>query len=188
MAGRRGPVTGIGDIETSRLLIRSFTVDDAEAYWPLVSSPEVLRYVGEPAVTSIEAVRDLLETRPLRDYRLYGYGRMACIEKDSGRLLGFSGLKYLDDMDETDVGYRFLPEAWGKGYATESAAAIMARQSAEFGLRRIIGLVEPENEGSVRVLKKLGLTLERRLADAAQGELDLYAVAIPGDRTPPGPA
>ena len=176
------------EIETQRLLIRRFTVDDAEAYWPLVSDPAVLRYVGEPALTSIAAVRDLLETRPLRDYRLHGYGRMACIDKDSGRLLGFSGLKYLDDLDETDVGYRFLPEAWGKGYATESAAAIMARQTAEFGLRRIIGLVEPENAGSVRVLKKLGLTFERRIADAAHGELDLYAVALSGDRTPADPA
>lgn len=169
-------------IETQRLLIRRFTVDDAEAYWPLVSSPEVLRYVGEPALTSIEAVRDLIESRPLRDYQLYGYGRMACIDKDSGRLIGFSGLKYLDDMNETDIGYRFLPEAWGKGYATESAAAILARQSLQFGLRRIIGLVEPENHGSVRVLKKLGLTFERRLADASHGDLDLYAVALPGPR------
>lgn len=184
MAGRRGPVTGAAPVETERLLIRRFTADDAEAYWPLVSNPAVLRYVGEPALTSIGAVRDLLETRPLRDYRLYGYGRMACIEKSSGRLLGFSGLKYLDDMNETDVGYRFLPEAWGKGYATESAAAIMARQAVEFDLRRIIGLVEPENEGSVRVLKKLGLTFERRLADAAHGELDLYAVALSGALAP----
>lgn len=180
-------MTGATSIETERLLIRRFTADDAEAYWPLVSSPAVLRYVGEPPVTSIRAVRDLLETRPLRDYRLYGYGRMACIEKDSGRLIGFSGLKYLDDMDETDIGYRFLPEAWGKGFATESAAAIIARQAIELDLRRIVGLVEPENEGSVRVLRKLGLTFERRLADAAHGDLDLYAVALPGGFTPADP-
>lgn len=181
-------MTGLDAIETRRLLIRRFTTDDAEAYWPLVSNPEVLRYVAEPVVASIGAVRDLLQAHPLRDYRKYGYGRMACIDKDSGRLLGFSGLKYLDDINETDVGYRFLPEAWGRGYATESAAAIMARQPAEFGLRRIIGLVEPENQGSVRVLKKLGLTFERRLADAAHGALDLYAVALSGNRTPAGPA
>lgn len=184
MAGRRDPVTGAGVIETDRLLIRRFSLDDAEAYWPLVSNPDVLRYTGEQAVASIAAVRDLLESRPLRDYQLYGYGRMACIDKHSGRLIGFSGLKYLDDMDETDVGYRFVPEAWGKGYATESAAAIMARQAAEFGLRRIIGLVEPANAGSVGVLKKLGLTFERRLADPVHGDLDLYAVAL----HPAGPA
>lgn len=180
MAGRR--VTGPDSIETERLLIRPFTADDAEAYWPLVSDPAVLRYVGEPALTSIAAVRELLETHPLRDYSLHGYGRMACIERDTGRLIGFSGLKYLDDMNETDIGYRFLPEAWGKGYATERAAAIIARQSVAFDLLRVIGLVEPENDGSVRVLKKLGLRFERRLADAAHGDLDLYAVALPGAR------
>lgn len=181
MAGQG--VSSSDSIETERLLIRRFTVEDAEAYWPLVSTPEVLRYVAEPALTSVGAVRALLETRPLHDYRLYGYGRMACIDKETGRLIGFSGLKYLDDMSETDIGYRFVPEAWGKGYATESTTAIMARQPTEFGLRRIIGLVESENEASVRVLAKLGLTFERRLADAAHGNLDLYAVALPGDQT-----
>lgn len=180
-------MTSAGVIETRRLLLRRFTVDDAEAYWPLVSDPDVLRYVGEPAITSLDAVRELLENRPLRDYRLYGYGRMACIDRDSGRLIGFSGLKYLDDMDETDIGYRFLPEAWGKGYATESAAAVLAVQSAQLGLRRVIGLVEPDNLASARVLKKLGLTFERRLADPAHGDLDLYAVALGGGPALAGP-
>lgn len=104
-----------------------------------------------------------------------GYGRMACIEKETRRLIGFSGLKYLDDRDETDVGYRFLPECWGKGYAIESAAAIMRQQAAQFGLSRIIGLVEPENRGSVRVLQKLGLKFEGR-GGGGNAALDLYTI------------
>ncbi|MDQ2823383.1 MAG: GNAT family N-acetyltransferase [Pseudomonadota bacterium] len=163
-------------IETPQLLLRPLTIDDAEAYWPLLRLPEVLRYTGEAPKTLIEEVREILTTRPLHDYVAHGYGRMACIEKSSGRLVGFSGLKYLDELKETDVGYRFLPDCWGKGYATESGAALMAQGRAQFGLERIIGLAEPANGASCRVLEKLGLFFERELdEDDGHTKLRLYA-------------
>lgn len=165
-------------IETERLLIRRFTLDDAADYRPLIALPDVIRYTADRPVNSTEEAAAMLSSHPLRDYALYGYGRMACIEKATGRLIGFTGLKYLDDMEETDVGYRFLPETWGKGFATESTVAVMKHQPKQFGLTRIIGLVEPANVGSVRVLKKLGMDFERRLSDADHGELDLYAVNL----------
>lgn len=171
-------MTGRDTIETERLLIRRLTPDDAAAYLPLVSLPEVIRFTGERALRSTDEVVQLLETRSIRDYERYGYGRMACIEKSTARLVGFSGLKYLEDMDEADVGYRFLPDAWGKGYATETASAIMNAQPREFGLARVIGLVEPENRGSVRVLQKLGLAYEGRIAADQHGELDRYAITL----------
>ena len=163
-------------IDTPNLLLRPFTLDDAEAYWPLVSLPDVLRYTGEDPKTSLEQVREILLTRPLHDYQVHGYGRMACIEKSSGRLVGFSGLKFLDDMQETDVGYRFLPACWGKGYATESGRALMAQGRAQFGIQRIIGLVQPANGASARVLEKLGLVHERTFdPEDGHGLLKLYA-------------
>ena len=82
--------------------MRRFTRDDAAAYLPLVSLSEVIRFTGERALGSRDEVVQLLEARQLRDYELHGYGRMACIEKATGQLIGFSGLKYLDDIDETD--------------------------------------------------------------------------------------
>lgn len=166
-------------IETPHLLLRRFTLDDAAAYWPLVSLPELLRYTGEQARTSLEEVRQVLLTRPLNDYQVHGYGRMACIEKSSGRLVGFSGLKFLTDLQEVDVGYRFLPECWGKGYATESGRALMAQGRAEFGIERIIGLVQPANGASSRVLEKLGLVYERTF-DPADGHGLLKLYATPG--------
>jgi RimJ/RimL family protein N-acetyltransferase len=163
-------------IETAQLLLRPFTLDDAEAYWPLLSLPAVLRYVGEAPRTSLDEVRSILQAAPLRDYAVRGYGRMACIDKHSGKLVGFSGLKYLADLRETDIGYRFLPECWGRGYATESAQALIAHGRAAHGLGRIVGLVDPANGASRRVLGKLGLAYERDL-DAAEGHgaMQLYA-------------
>ena len=166
-------------LQTERLEIRPFTLQDAEAYWPLVSDPAVLRYTGEAPVDSIDAVRELLASRPLRDYEVHGYGRMACTEKSTGRLVGFCGLKYLEDLQETDIGYRFLPTCWGKGYATESAQIIMQDGARTLGLSRIIGLVEPENIGSVRVLEKLGLAFESQVMLADHPD-ELWLYATPG--------
>lgn len=162
-------------LQTERLLIRPFTLDDAEAFWPLVSLPEMLRYTGEQAQTSLEDVRNFLLKRPLREYATYGFGRMACIEKSTGRLIGHCGLKYLEDMQEVDIGYRFLPDCWGKGYATESAQALV-RQGMEHGITRIIGLVDPQNIASAKVLKKLGLQFEGMvLPKGCDTEYELYA-------------
>lgn len=163
-------------IETEHLCLRRLTLDDAAAYQPLVTLPDVLRYTGESPQTSLDDVREILRTRPLRDYALHGFGRMACIEKRSGRLVGFSGLKYLDDLREVDVGYRFLPECWGKGYATQSAQALMQAAAEHHGITRIVGLVQPANAASVRVLRKLGLEFERSVRlDDCPSRLDLYA-------------
>jgi RimJ/RimL family protein N-acetyltransferase len=163
-------------MQTENLYLRRFTLDDAEEYWPLVSMPEVIRYTGDRAQASIDDVRTILASKPLRDYATHGYGRMACIEKSSGRLVGFSGLKFLEELNEVDIGYRFLPDCWGKGYATESARALMQNGAIEHGIDRVIGLVQPANVASARVLGKLGLVFERALTLHGDDELvHLYA-------------
>lgn len=161
-------------MQTERLLIRPFTLDDAEEYFPLVSDPEVIRYTGEGPQPSVDAARDVIASRPLRDYAVHGFGRMACVERRSGRLVGFSGLKYLEELQEVDIGYRFLPAYWGMGFATESARAIMLQGKEVLGINRVIGLVQRENAASARVLAKLGLEFERVICLGDIG-LDLYA-------------
>ncbi|MGO4476186.1 GNAT family N-acetyltransferase [Massilia sp. 2TAF26] len=165
-------------METERLILRPFTLDDAEAWLPLITLPEIIRYTGDTPVSTVDEAREILRTRPLRDYAVHGYGRMAVVEKSSARLVGFSGLKYLEDLDEVDVGYRFLPDCWGKGYATESARVLMVQGVREHGVKRIVGMVHPENAASGRVLEKLGLVYERPLELAGHGvAYRLYATA-----------
>jgi RimJ/RimL family protein N-acetyltransferase len=164
-------------LQTERLILRRFTADDAEEYFPLVSDPEILRYAGGLPVKSIDETRQMLLKLPIRDYELHGYGRMACIEKSSGRLIGFSGIKYLPGLQETDVGYRFLKDCWGKGYATEGARPLMREGIREHGLKRIIGLAESANAASTHVLEKLGLVFERTIMlDDHPNELELYGI------------
>jgi RimJ/RimL family protein N-acetyltransferase len=166
-------------IDTERLLLRPFTLDDAEAWLPLISLPEIIRYTGDVAATSVAEARECLRTRPLRDYAVHGYGRMAVIEKSTRRLVGFSGLKYLEDLREVDIGYRFLPDCWGKGYATESASVLMEQGRRAHGFRRIVGMAHPDNAASIHVLEKLGLAFERMLEPDTFGvPLRLYATAV----------
>jgi RimJ/RimL family protein N-acetyltransferase len=164
-------------LETERLILRPFTLDDAEAWLPLITLPEIIRYTGDVPVSSVEEARDSLRTRPLRDYAVHGYGRMAVIEKATDRLVGFSGLKYVADLKDVDVGYRFLPDCWGKGYATESARVLMEQGRREHGIKRMVGIFHPDNPASGRVLAKLGLRYERTLAPDQDGaSFILYAV------------
>ena len=166
-------------IETERLLIRKFTLDDADAYLRLNSDPDVLRYTGDPPIESLDESREVLLNYPLRDYEVYGYGRLACIEKSSGQLIGFAGLKYIEDIDEIELGFRFLREYWGKGYATESSLGVLEHGRRELGLDRIVALVTPENRNAVKTLLKLGMVFERKVRLSGEDtDDDLYVMPV----------
>ena len=141
--------------ETSRLIHRAFTADDAEAVLAFNSHPLVMKHTGEPLWSGIEQTRQRLADYP--DFERYGYGRWGCVYKPDSKVIGFSGFKYLPELDEIDLGYRFLPEYWGRGLATESGIACIRYGFETLGFDRIVGLVVAENAGSVRVLAKLGM-------------------------------
>ena len=166
-------------LDTPRLLLRPFRLDDADAYFPLVSDAAINRYTGQALVADVDGARALLREHPLRDYAVHGLGRHAFIEKSSGELIGFCGLKRLPELGEVDIGYRFLPRCWGRGYATESAREALRWGRDVLGLTRIVGLVVRENAASARVLSRLGLTLESQLSlpgpDGRPFDVDLYA-------------
>jgi len=144
-------------LETDRLLLREFVEDDAESFFKLNNYPEVVRFVPDKPLLNVEQARQTLIDHPIADYRRYGFGRGACILKSTGEQIGFAGLKYLDELGEVDVAYRLLPAHWGQGPATEVALASVRCGFAALGLKRIIGLVMPENIASARVLEKTGL-------------------------------
>lgn len=144
-------------LETDRLLLRQYVEEDAEAFFKLNSDPEVLRFVPDKALLNVEQARQILIDHPIADYRKYGFGRGACILKSTGEQIGFAGLKYLEELDEVDVAFRLMRTHWGLGLATEAALAAVRFGFTDLDLKRIIGLVMPENIASVRVLEKTGL-------------------------------
>ena len=144
--------------ETERLVMRELAAGDAQAFYTLNSHPEVMRLTHDTPLRSAEEAEQAIARYP--DFDEIGYGRWGCVLKESGALIGFCGLKYLRDLDVTDVGYRFLPEHWGQGLATEACGACIAFGFDVIGLERIVAFVLPENAASIRVLEKVGFERE----------------------------
>lgn len=147
--------------ETPRLLHRAFEVEDAEAFFALNSTPDVMRFTGEPKCESVSEARIAIANYP--DFDEVGFGRWACVLKETGDLIGFCGLKYLSDIDVVDIGYRFLPKYWGQGLATEACQASLQFGFQQLQLSRIYAFVLPQNLASVRVLQKTGFQPESQV-------------------------
>ncbi|HEY9178129.1 MAG TPA: GNAT family N-acetyltransferase [Flavipsychrobacter sp.] len=142
-------------LETKRLILRESVVADAPDLFEMNSDPEVLKYTGDAAFRSVEETEELI--RNYKDYKKHGYGRWTTIVKATNEVIGFCGLKYLEDIDETDLGYRWKKQHWGKGYATEAGRACLQYGFETLGVEQIVAQVLKDNGASIRVLEKLGM-------------------------------
>ncbi len=147
-------------IETQRLILREITLDDTEALFELHTNPAVQKYTGEPVVTSMQEMKKAIETRII-NYKKYGYGRWAAILKNGQHFVGWAGLDYLPEFDAIDLGYRFLPQYWGQGIATEVSHAILNYGFNSLELKKIIAIALKENKASIRVMEKIGMEFEK---------------------------
>lgn len=149
-------------IETERLLLRTFTLEDAALIYELNLDPEVIQYTLDP-IKDIDHARQVLEEVILPQYALYNHGRWAVQVKPgwdpkSIGFIGWCGLKTRPERSEIDLGYRFKKIAWGKGYATEAAFACIKYGFETLNISRIVGRALPGNRASLRVLEKCGMT------------------------------
>jgi [ribosomal protein S5]-alanine N-acetyltransferase len=165
-------------IDTGRLFLRRFTLDDLPAFHELCSRPEIIRYAQSKPLGSLEEARSMMHAAPFHDYATYGYGRFACVWKESGDVIGFSGVKYVPEIGETELGYRFLPEFWGRGLATEAGQASIEFARSELGLQRLVAMVHPDNHASASVLRKLGFAVEKQLRYSGLPDIDLNLYAL----------
>ncbi|MDR6158429.1 MULTISPECIES: GNAT family N-acetyltransferase [Chryseobacterium] len=147
-------------LETERLILRKFEETDATRLFLMDSDPEVMKYIGMSPLSDVSESQNVI--RMIRQQYLdNGVGRLAVIEKNSNLLIGWSGLKLLTEevngyKNVYDLGYRFIPEYWGKGYALESA-----RASLDFGFNGLkidvmYAHAHSDNQASNHILKKLG--------------------------------
>ncbi len=147
--------------ESERLLFREFTTDDAPLIYRLNSDPEVVKYVHEEPVIDIPTALTNLNKRILPQYTLYGYGRWAMHTKSNNEFIGWCGLKYRPERQETDLGYRFIQSVWGQGYATEAGVATVQYGFRVLGIPVITAMAHIENLASLKVLEKLGFQYVR---------------------------
>lgn len=138
--------------ETARLRLRPLAPDDAPFILRLLNEPSFLEHIGDKGVRSLEDARRYLEDGPLASYARHGHGLMAVALRETGEAIGMCGLLKREHLDHPDLGYAFLPQGWGRGYAFEAAQAVMG--GAKLG--RVLALVSPGNGPSIRLLEKLG--------------------------------
>ena len=148
-------------VETARLRIRETTVDDAAFILRLVNEPSFLSNIGDKGVRDLVDAKRFIEEGPWRRGQRPGYGQFVVELSESGIPAGICGILYREALDVTDVGFAFLPEHWGCGYAFEAAEAVMRYGYSTLGVGKIVGLTSEENLPSIRVLKKLGMKYEQ---------------------------
>ncbi|WP_078084057.1 GNAT family N-acetyltransferase [Microbulbifer mangrovi] len=149
-------------IHTPRLRLRELNDSDADAQFTLalVNDPSFHRFIGDRGVRTVEDARSYIERGPRAMYRTQGFG-MYRVELEDGTPVGQCGLIRRDGLDDVDIGFAFLPAYRGCGYAFEAASAVMQWGKHTLGLERIVAIVSPENQDSIRLLEKLGLRYER---------------------------
>jgi len=149
-------------IETENLILREIEITDTEDLYRLDSDPLVHRYLGNKPISSMDKAREYIDYIR-KQYAKYNIGRWATIEKSSGDFIGWSGLKMNFEQELNghinyyDIGYRFIPRYWGKGYATESSIVARDYFFENFPNEKLCGIADVENLASCRVLEKIGL-------------------------------
>ncbi|WP_454047131.1 GNAT family N-acetyltransferase [Chryseobacterium sp. Marseille-Q8038] len=164
-------------IETKRLILRKLEEADVERIFLLDSNPEVMKYLGEP-VTTVEESKEVIKMIQ-KQYEENGVGRLAIIEKESGLLIGWCGLKLLTQpvngyVNTLDLGYRLIPEFWGKGYAMEAAKASLYYGFDELKAAVIYAFADAGNTGSKHMLGKLGFEKTGEFTDESDVECFWY--------------
>ena len=142
-------------LETDRLIVRDLEPTDAEKCHSMYCDPEVVRFLRWQAPPLEEYRALFLDRLEAREAYPAGLGVWAAIEKESARLAGILMLKPLEEGPEIEVGYHLARWAWGRGFATEGARALLAHGFDTVGLSRIVAVVDPENHGSLRVIERL---------------------------------
>jgi RimJ/RimL family protein N-acetyltransferase len=144
-------------IETERLTIRSFRESDIREYAAIVADPEVTEFLGDGSPHSYEqATACILDC--IRSEAKEGLARYAVLLKETGELIGFCGFKKA--YDRIDLGWRYARWAWGNGYATEAAVAVLDYGINSLKLSGIVAESAVENISSVRVIEKIGMQFE----------------------------
>ena len=148
-------------IETERLILRPFEASDAEAAFGWFGNPTVMRFTPMGPDKSIEETKAKL-TFFMDHQKAHGFSKWLILDRTSEVAIGDSGLLVLKGYGWIDLGFRFAQPYWGRGLATEAAAAWVHAAFDQFRLTRLGAFVHPKNHASIRVLEKVGFREDRR--------------------------
>jgi RimJ/RimL family protein N-acetyltransferase len=166
-------------LTTERLTLRRLSPADAEFIVELLNDPAFLQFVGDKAVRTADDACQYILDGPMASYERNGFGLWLVALKESDLPIGLCGLLKREFLPDVDIGFAFLPDYRSRGYALESASAVLQYGRTEFGLKRIVAITDPENAGSIRVLQKIGMRFERMIA-VSEGAPEIQLLASEG--------
>jgi RimJ/RimL family protein N-acetyltransferase len=168
-------------IETERLLLKELDGEDFPFIIALLNSPGWLKYIGDRGVKTKDEAMGYLKNGPLKSYEENGFGLYKVMLKDIGTPIGLCGLLKRDSLEHPDLGFAFLAEYMGKGYAFEAAKKVLefSRESLNITIFQAITL--PDNVSSIRLLQKLGFLYLSPFRFLEGEELQLFQIILKED-------
>ena len=152
-------------LQSDRLEFRTYTDEDFHFLYSLLSDPEMIRYIGKGQTRDKNGALEFLYWI----YRSYKEnpqgGLLLLVRKEDGRRIGHAGLvaQNIEGADELEVGYWVAKDFWGQGYAKEAAEALRDYGLQQLGRKRLISLIQPDNQASRKVAEHIGMTVEKEI-------------------------
>ena len=170
-------------IRSERLQLRELELQDDEFILRLLNEASFVRFIGDKGVRTLSDAREYISKGPIDSYRRFGFGLYLASLLDGGLPIGICGLVKREALPDVDVGFAFLTQYWSRGYAAESAAAVLAFGTEQLQLRRIVAITAPDNHASIAVLEKIGMKFERMVKlSEHSAELKMFGLAPQADR------
>jgi RimJ/RimL family protein N-acetyltransferase len=168
---------------TERLRIRPFTLDDAPFILRLLNEPSFIEYIADKGVRNLEHAAAYLADGPIASQAARGHGLWLVEHRVTGNPMGMCGLIKRDSLEEVDLGYAFVPEFWGLGYASEAAEACVAWGHEVLGLAGLLAIVSPGNAASIRLLQGLGFLRTGTMEYSPGDVVEIHRLEFQGRNT-----
>ncbi|CAN5797429.1 GNAT family N-acetyltransferase [soil metagenome] len=157
-------------LETERLLSRQFTIEDTAFVIKLLNTPGWMQFIGDRNVRTEEEAKKYLLNSPIKSFKENGFGLGLVLLKNTCEPIGMCGLVKRESLQGVDIGFAFLPEYSGKGYAQEIASATLLYAKETLKVPVVLAIVMPKNERSIKLLHKIGLHFKTMITLTKDGE------------------
>lgn len=160
--------------ETERLYIKEFTIEDAESLLELYNTPKFLDFIGDKNIHSLEDAENYIIQKFRPQIDKLGFGNNVVVLKETHQKIGSVGIFEREGLEIVDIGFSFLPEFEGKGYAFESANKWKEFAAEKWGIHKLSAITTKENISSQKLIQKLGLNFKKRVTLPNDPEELLY--------------
>lgn len=148
-------------LKTTRLNICELTSDDAPFIFELLNTPSWIKFIGDRGIKTLTDAANYIVNGPMKSYAKNNFGLYTVKLKDGNIPIGLCGLIKRDSLEDIDIGFAFLPDYEGKGFAFESCAAILENAKTQFAISRVVAITVKENSRSIQLLEKIGFVFEK---------------------------